>query len=54
MPERQDVCEAILNIVILSHPCDHDIASMDDGTYDLSGAIIMTVTPEHRLSFTSM
>jgi hypothetical protein len=24
--------EAILNIVIFSHPCDHDIAYMDVGT----------------------
>jgi hypothetical protein len=37
-----------LNIVILSHPCDHDIACMDAGTYDLSGTKIMTVRPEHK------
>jgi len=38
----------ILNIVILSRPCDHDIACMDAGTYDLFGTKIMTVHPEHK------
>jgi hypothetical protein len=41
-------------MVTLSHPCDLDIACMEEGTYDLSGTKIMTVHPEHRHSFTSM
>jgi hypothetical protein len=43
-----------LNIIILSHPCDHDIACMDAGTYDLSGTKIMTVHPEHKKAHASM
>jgi hypothetical protein len=35
--------EAILNIYVHWHPCHHVIASMDGGTYDLSGTKIMTV-----------
>jgi hypothetical protein len=47
-----DVME--LNIVILSHPYDHDIACMDAGTYDLSGTKIMTVHPKHKKAHASM
>jgi len=32
----------------------HVIASMDGGTYDLSGTKIMTAHPEHRRSLPSM
>jgi hypothetical protein len=38
-------------IVTLSQPYDRDIAYMDAGTYDLPGAKIMTVHPEHSSLF---